>query len=68
MRYAARPRRRVTRPGLRLLVSRYYYPEIAGRISIFKKRPKKLSLDTPQKYNHSKSVVQSQLCGYDFWL
>ncbi len=67
MRYAGRPIRRVTRPGLRLLVPRSYYPEINGRRSIFKKRWKKMRLDTPQLYNHFKSVVRPQLLGYNLW-
>jgi hypothetical protein len=58
--------RRFTPLGLRFLVSRYYYPEISGRKKIFKKRPKKLRLDPPQKYNHSKAVVRTQLHRYTF--
>nr|KXH78023.1 MAG: hypothetical protein AM324_02450 [Candidatus Thorarchaeota archaeon SMTZ1-83] len=67
MRYAGRRIRRVTRPDPRLLLSRLYYPGMGGRESLFKKRPQRMRLDTPQKYNHSKSVIQPQLHGYTFW-
>lgn len=67
MRHASRPLRRFTPLGFYLLVSRYYYPRLSGRTTIFKKRQKRLRCDTPQKYNHSKSVVQPQLHGYIFW-